>query len=78
MKLQLLFVTILALFAINQVNVVAQVASTASREQAAKAVYTCPMHPEVKSNPCVVVGAALRGRPIREAQRISDVLNSRS
>jgi cytochrome oxidase Cu insertion factor (SCO1/SenC/PrrC family) len=46
MKLQFLL-TILALFAINHVNVVAQV--TTSREQAAKTVYACPMHPEVKS-----------------------------
>ena len=39
---------IVALFAINHVNVVAQVTATA-QEQAAKAVYSCPMHPEVQS-----------------------------
>ena len=47
MKVQLFLLTILALFTINQVNVVAQV--TTFQEQAAKTVYACPMHPEVKS-----------------------------
>ena len=49
MKVQLFLLTILALFTINHVNVVAQVASPTSQEQAAKPVYSCPMHPEVKS-----------------------------
>ena len=48
MKLQLFLLTIVALFAIIQVNLVAQVGSPTSQEQAA-AVYTCPMHPEVQS-----------------------------
>lgn len=47
MKVQLSLLTILALFTINHVNVVAQV--TTFQEQAAKPVYSCPMHPEVKS-----------------------------
>jgi cytochrome oxidase Cu insertion factor (SCO1/SenC/PrrC family) len=49
MKLQLLLLTIVALFAINHVEVVAQVLESTSQEQAAKAVYSCPMHPEVQS-----------------------------
>lgn len=49
MKMQLFFLTILALFAINPVEVMAQAIPTTSPEQAATAVYSCPMHPEVKS-----------------------------
>lgn len=49
MKVQLSLLTILALFTINHVSVVAQVASPTSQAQAAKTVYVCPMHPEVKS-----------------------------
>ena len=49
MKTQI-FLLILALFAVNHVEAVAQVSSLASQEQAAAAaVYSCPMHPEVKS-----------------------------
>lgn len=40
---------IVALFAISHVNVVAQVSTPTAQEQAAKAVYSCPMHPEVQS-----------------------------
>ena len=47
MKLQLFLLAIVALFTINHVNVVARV--TTFQEQAAKTVYSCPMHPEVKS-----------------------------
>lgn len=40
---------IVALFAISHVNVVAQVSTPSAQEQAAKTVYSCPMHPEVQS-----------------------------
>lgn len=40
---------IVALFAISHVNVVAQMSTPTAQEQAAKAVYSCPMHPEVQS-----------------------------
>jgi len=45
------FLMIVALFAINQVNVVAQVISPTPEmaSEAAKTVYSCPMHPEVQS-----------------------------
>jgi len=51
MKTQIFLLLILALFAVNQSEAVAQVTSEASQEQAAaaKAVYSCPMHPEVQS-----------------------------
>jgi len=49
MKKQLFLLLILSLFAINYAEVVAQVTSPATQEQTAKQVYTCPMHPEVKS-----------------------------
>lgn len=49
MKLQLLLLTIVALFAINHVEVVGQVVESTSRDAAAKAVYSCPMHPEMQS-----------------------------
>ena len=52
MKLQLLLLTIGALFAINHVEVVAQVISPTpemAQSEAAKPVYSCPMHPEVQS-----------------------------
>src|SRR6185295_4805382 len=49
MKKQLFLLMLVALFAVSYVSVVAQVTSTASQEQAAKAVYACPMHPEVTS-----------------------------
>jgi len=51
MKTQIFLLLILALFAVNQSEAVAQVTSEASQEQAAaaKVVYSCPMHPEVQS-----------------------------
>jgi len=52
MKTQLFLLVILGLFAIGQVDVVGQesaATAAASQDQAAKAVYSCPMHPEVKS-----------------------------
>jgi len=46
------FLLIVALFAINHVNVVGQVISPTpelAQTEAAKTVYSCPMHPEVQS-----------------------------
>lgn len=49
MKKQSILLIMVALFAINCVAAVAQTGSATSQEQAVKTVYTCPMHPEVKS-----------------------------
>lgn len=49
MKKHVLLLIISALFAVNFVEAAAQVASSTSREQATGTVYSCPMHPEVKS-----------------------------
>ncbi|HEV8430194.1 MAG TPA: SCO family protein [Pyrinomonadaceae bacterium] len=50
MKKYFILLIVLTLFAVNCVNIMtAQATSPASQETAAKAVYTCPMHPEVKS-----------------------------
>jgi len=44
------FILVIAvLFAANQIEAVAQISSATSQEQAAATVYSCPMHPEVKS-----------------------------
>lgn len=47
MKKQFFLLMLVALFAVSYVSVVAQVTAPASQEQ--KTVYSCPMHPEVKS-----------------------------
>ncbi|HET6979349.1 MAG TPA: SCO family protein [Pyrinomonadaceae bacterium] len=50
MKKQLVLLIILALFAINAGDVLAQATSSSAQEVASKTVYSCPMHPEVKSS----------------------------
>lgn len=50
MKMQSILLIIAALFAINHVDVMAQATSPTAQEVAAKTVYACPMHPEVKSH----------------------------